>query len=259
MNPPIVAGTCFLVGMCFDSVHDSPSSAAAAANDDDESSALIQLATAGTDILHATVTYSTKYTFSFTFTDDIFKGIIYDTAHCHDKQAQINLHGLTEFFDLKYILVKEKNIIAVLRKFTNKRKQVTLLRSHVHPQLQIEPGAFYGTIGKTKIATDTGTVFESFSRQELAFKHFDTTPKHTYNPLKLFTFESLITGKRQFLVADIKSFLTRYLSLAGPKRHVYEIIRDSFPCRLYFDLEFNIPLNPDINGPSLPACSISVM
>ena len=34
-------------------------------------------------------------------------------------------------------------------------------------------------------------------------------------------------------------------------RHLYEIIRDRFPCRLYFDLEFSTQDNPLVNGSEL--------
>ncbi|CAN0373781.1 unnamed protein product, partial [Hapterophycus canaliculatus] len=36
-----------------------------------------------------------------------------------------------------------------------------------------------------------------------------------------------------------------------PLRHVYEIIRDGCPCRMYFDLEFARESNPSLDGEEL--------
>ena len=237
-NPHVVFGTCFLVGMCFDPDVDRV---------DEESSAGIELTSkrmqvGGQEMLQATVIYSHLYSFALVLGDDIHTRVAYDT-NTGEEKANINVHGLTDFFELKHIIIRDKNVIAVLKQFAKRKQLLTRLNKQ-----HIDPEAFYGT-GTSSAASSS--VFESFSRQELAFRHFDSLlpargPEMT--PLKLFTFESLVTGKRQFLVADIESFMARYLSLQGPKRHVYEIIREDFPCRLYFDLEYAISANPNING-----------
>ena len=46
----------------------------------------------------------------------------------------------------------------------------------------------------------------------------------------------LIIGKRTFLVSDMKTFLNEYYKIAPENRHLYEIIREEYPCRAYFDL-----------------------
>lgn len=83
-------------------------------------------------------------------------------------------------------------------------------------------------------------IFEIFTRQEGAFVYFDQAlPSMLHNHCKVFTYESVQTGKRHFLVADLHSFCKEYFQQILPhQRHVYEIIREGFPCRLYFDLEF---------------------
>lgn len=261
MPPPhVVVGTCFLQGL-----HpDFDASSSALLNEEETSqrsstTACIELTSSkrlqvdGQEmpILQAKVTYSTLYAFSLVFNDDICKGIVYDSSGQVEKVA-INLQGLTDFFELKCMTITDKCIIDVLNNFA--RRKETLLRLR---KLQIEPDTFYATGKNVPVK-----VFESFSRQELAFNYYDELleegrfsteseggdNRERKNPIKLFTFESLMTGKRQFLVADMESFVLRYLSLEGSKRHCYEIIREDFPCRLYFDLEFSIPSNPNVCG-----------
>jgi hypothetical protein len=53
---------------------------------------------------------------------------------------------------------------------------------------------------------------------------------------RTFSFESAHEGKRRFLVASLDEFWRTYEATATGQRHVYEIIRERVPCRLYFDL-----------------------
>ena len=68
---------------------------------------------------------------------------------------------------------------------------------------------------------------------------------------KVFSYESIQSGKRMFLLSDCKTFVKEYMKIAMKDRHVYEIIREGFPCRPYFDLEFSIPSNPELDGDAL--------
>ncbi|OQR89664.1 hypothetical protein ACHHYP_06130 [Achlya hypogyna] len=72
--------------------------------------------------------------------------------------------------------------------------------------------------------------------------------KHPTTTARLFSFET--AGSRKFLVADADLFADTYLQTAPHQRHVYEIIREDHPCRLYFDLEFTKAYNPQITMPS---------
>ena len=43
-------------------------------------------------------------------------------------------------------------------------------------------------------------------------------------------------------------FLHQYLAMDPSRRHVYEIIREDYPCRLYFDVEFSRLANKGLDG-----------
>ena len=58
-------------------------------------------------------------------------------------------------------------------------------------------------------------------------------------------------GHRKYAVIHWERFLSEYLASRRENRHVFEMIRDSFPCRLFFDLEFSIKSNPGVNGNDL--------
>ena len=45
-----------------------------------------------------------------------------------------------------------------------------------------------------------------------------------------------------------EEFYWRYNSLPPLSRHYYEIIEAGKPCRTYFDIEYDITLNPEVNG-----------
>ena len=112
------------------------------------------------------------------------------------------------------------------------------------------------------------TLYKVFPRQIQAFHYFDSldiTIKSKYK-IKLFSFESKLTGKRKFLVASWNEFFRNYMDEddATSKRrchhgHYYEIIREGFPCRPYFDLEFSIPDNPQVHGDSLVATWVDLV
>lgn len=53
---------------------------------------------------------------------------------------------------------------------------------------------------------------------------------------RVFSFEDAREGKRRFLVSSFASFWANYVHTQLTQRHVYEIIREGVPCRLYFDL-----------------------
>ncbi|TMW55997.1 hypothetical protein Poli38472_008645 [Pythium oligandrum] len=95
-------------------------------------------------------------------------------------------------------------------------------------------------------------------RKRLAHAHVPDQPKEDITP-RLFCFEGTYEGKRRFWVATMQSFWQEYTVIPFGKRHVYEIIREGVPCRLYFDLEFKIDLNPHANGDALTTQFISLL
>lgn len=73
---------------------------------------------------------------------------------------------------------------------------------------------------------------------------------HSASNLCVFAYEakSLGTeGQRRYLVAAFHEFANMYRKVPQSKRHVYEVIPENTPCRLYFDLEFKKTLNPTID------------
>jgi len=59
---------------------------------------------------------------------------------------------------------------------------------------------------------------------------------------RIFAIETSKTGKRKYIVCHLGRFMHRYWRHCPPlpqSRHYYELIRESNPCRLYFDLEYH--------------------
>lgn len=90
----------------------------------------------------------------------------------------------------------------------------------------------------------TKDILGVFPRQEQAFHYFDSLSHYDRRRCKLYSFESVLNGQRKFMVASFDIFLKRYFSNDSClNQHTYEIIREEFPCRPYFDLEFPIAPN----------------
>lgn len=64
----------------------------------------------------------------------------------------------------------------------------------------------------------------------------------------IFCIEHPKSGRRQFVAAGRKSLFNHILDLSPLERHVYEIIREDSPCRLYFDLEYMRCCNAGVDG-----------
>eukprot|EP01038_Epipyxis_sp_PR26KG_P006236 gene6236-8591_t len=101
----------------------------------------------------------------------------------------------------------------------------------------------------------------NFQKQEQCFQFYDSIlhnycHNYTYNhnnnnSFKLFTYESNVDGRRLFNISNFQTFQNDYFKIPSHDRHVYEIIRENFPCRAYFDVEFSKPSNEGLNGDSL--------
>ncbi|KAK1736093.1 UL52/UL70 DNA primase domain-containing protein [Skeletonema marinoi] len=64
---------------------------------------------------------------------------------------------------------------------------------------------------------------------------------------RLFAMETALHGKRRYISAHLGRFMDYYWRECDVhNRHYYELIRESTPCRLYFDLEFNKQYNPHL-------------
>lgn len=79
-------------------------------------------------------------------------------------------------------------------------------------------------------------VWRTFYRQEDAFAFCDScrTALHTFS----YEVPGMDGGKRKFLVTTYETLASRYLKMPADKRHIYELIREGRPCKLYFDLEY---------------------
>lgn len=99
------------------------------------------------------------------------------------------------------------------------------------------------------------SIYEIFPRQQLAFDFFDeiSIERRKRQNIKIYAFESTESGTRKFLVASWNTFIEEYLKDGGGHGHMYELIRDKFPCRAYFDLEFTKAANESVDGNALTA------
>lgn len=108
---------------------------------------------------------------------------------------------------------------------------------------------FYGRSNVSVV--DHSSVYQSFPLQEQAFQFYDELDVVRKSKSKLYSYESIQSGKRRFLVADFDTFSGEYSKLFGENRHVYEIIREDYPCRGYFDLEYSVAFNSEVDGQAL--------
>ena len=53
---------------------------------------------------------------------------------------------------------------------------------------------------------------------------------------------------RLYTAATLQSMWRRHCALAEGQRHIYELIREGWPCHLYFDLEFDRHVNAHMDG-----------
>ncbi|KAF5838046.1 hypothetical protein DUNSADRAFT_3480 [Dunaliella salina] len=84
-----------------------------------------------------------------------------------------------------------------------------------------------------------------------AFDYIDQQPAAAQEHLKVFSVERENGKGRMFICASASRFWSHYKDLRSDQRHHYEIIRQGMPCHLYFDLEFDPRVNPDVDGDGL--------
>eukprot|EP00850_Spirogloea_muscicola_P003168 SM000012S25430 [mRNA] locus=s12:999459:1003153:- [translate_table: standard] len=100
--------------------------------------------------------------------------------------------------------------------------------------------------------TPSEVVWTTFPRQEMAITFSDNYANNSESsPLAIFTYQGHATGQRRFLVTTYQEFSRRYFLMDPAYRHHYEIIREGFPCHLYYDLEFSRACNPDADESSM--------
>ena len=121
----------------------------------------------------------------------------------------------------------------------------------------------------------TTQICQTFNKQQEAFNFFDSLTSEQKALCKTYSFEvqlSKDSAYRRYMVADIDTFFDFYTekgefrdiessSQKAPmsSRHSYEVIRDSVPCRAYFDLEFPVATNSEVQGDDLTAAWIQLV
>ena len=167
-----------------------------------------------------------------------------------DHFAIIQVRQEGPYFDISSICIRDKKMVSLLQSYWVNGGG----RGGKSP---IGPRSFYSLTSPD--LSNTQPIFHIFSLQEKAFSFFDSLCAMTKAQAKIFSFESAITGKRRFLVSQTNEFLSRYTNIEAKHRHVYEIIREGYPCRLYFDIEFYCPSNPTLNGDMLCARWVAII
>ncbi|VDM57967.1 unnamed protein product [Angiostrongylus costaricensis] len=87
---------------------------------------------------------------------------------------------------------------------------------------------------------------ETFSKQRSAIGKLEESVK-VFKNSRIFSFEKpeQTNGERRYLVSTLERFWSWYETLKD--RHFYELITESSPCRLYFDLEYSKATNANID------------
>ena len=92
----------------------------------------------------------------------------------------------------------------------------------------------------------------TFQKQVLAFNYANKVNVRSVfdnqSPVHVFARECSKKGHRYYLVLTIHSFYMKYTSMTDRDLTFYEILRAGFPCRMYFDIEYDKLLNPAEDG-----------
>lgn len=94
------------------------------------------------------------------------------------------------------------------------------------------------------IRNDPRNETRTFYTQQAAIDHCES---HRGNGLCLWSFEIDNRGRRRYTAASFHGFWRFYSRLLrrGGLPHYYEVVRLRHACKLYFDLEFQLPVNSD--------------
>uniref|UniRef100_A0A8C3QJ51 DNA-directed primase/polymerase protein n=1 Tax=Cyanoderma ruficeps TaxID=181631 RepID=A0A8C3QJ51_9PASS len=130
------------------------------------------------------------------------------------------------------------------RKWQERMKKVEELASHY--ERNPLPTVYRPRLSKPSMPS---SVWKIFSRQAEAFNYAKTCKEDVH----VFALEkNTQSGRRFYLVTSYKELWFYYTK--GYKTslmHCYEVIPEKDACKLYFDLEFYKPANPDADGKSM--------
>ncbi|KAM7053248.1 DNA-directed primase/polymerase protein isoform 4-T7 [Acridotheres tristis] len=130
------------------------------------------------------------------------------------------------------------------RKWQERLKKVEELASHYerHPL----PTVYRPRLSKPSMPS---SVWKIFSRQAEAFNYIKTCQEDVH----VFALEkNTQSGQRFYLVTTYKELWFYYTQgYKSSLMHCYEVIPEKYACKLYFDLEYYKPANPDADGKSM--------
>ncbi|WKY06405.1 hypothetical protein Q1695_006529 [Nippostrongylus brasiliensis] len=121
-------------------------------------------------------------------------------------------------------------------------KKRPLLKEDVKEVAAISPVR----VKRTSLEEKSLGQLEIFSKQRFALAKLEEFAK-VYRNSRVFSFEApeLSEGERRYVVTTLERFWVWYTSLK--ERHLYELIPENSPCRLYFDLEYSKQANVGID------------
>lgn len=161
------------------------------------------------------------------------------------------IDGSAEFRENYLLLFTDSSLVAIE---VLKQQLVRCLLPTINSK------SFYGQSQSYQPKAPSLSIYRSFGKQADAFSYFDSLLPDHKRMCKIFSFEDKYSSVRKFLVVDFDSFISNYLgnnsagaagdaqTQAQTKNHVYEIIREGYPCRVYFDVEFYYAHNPHVDG-----------
>ena len=91
-------------------------------------------------------------------------------------------------------------------------------------------------------------IFREFRLQKEAVAYADLMMAENSEEVRVFARELDTTGKRKFFVTTYEECWRRLMRTERHHRHFYEVVREGWPCYLYFDIEFSKQRNPDTDG-----------
>jgi hypothetical protein len=124
-----------------------------------------------------------------------------------------------------------------------------------HSNSQFHGGDYLSSESASSIASaGEGKRRTSPRNKQRVPEHVDIFAKSTTEPLwsqepRIFATEKA-QGKRRYLVGHFGRIADWYWRKSSTK-HLYEVIREQTPCRMYFDLEYAKAYNPDVDETAL--------
>jgi hypothetical protein len=102
-------------------------------------------------------------------------------------------------------------------------------------------------------------VFREFYLQRKAVAFADAQATTPTEAACVFAREVDRQGKRKFFVTTYDECWRRLVDTPQGSRHLYEVVREGWPCYLYFDIEYSRELNPATDGEAAMAAFLDFL